>query len=84
MSKILLFLFLFLFLFARSTVITGYTFSNLEYQNWKTKFNYLWTGSVDNYRTSIFSNNLTKINNHNADLTNTYTMGINQFTAFTQ
>lgn len=35
------------------------------------------------YRFKIFKDNVDKIRKHNADLTQTYTMGINQFTDMT-
>jgi cathepsin L len=38
----------------------------------------------EQYRKTIFLRNLVKINEHNAISTNTYTMGVNQFTDLTQ
>ena len=38
----------------------------------------------DNYRAMVFANNLKKIQEHNADRTATYQMGVNQFTGLTQ
>lgn len=38
----------------------------------------------EQYRKTIFLRNIVKINEHNAVSTNTYTMGVNQFTDLTQ
>lgn len=42
------------------------------------------TAEENAYRKSVFMMNLAKINAHNADKTQTYTMGINQFSDLTQ
>lgn len=42
------------------------------------------TAEENVYRKSVFMMNLAKVNAHNADKTQTYTMGINQFSDLTQ
>jgi hypothetical protein len=42
------------------------------------------TDTEQNYRRQVFSQNVAKINSHNADPKQTFTMGVNQFSAMTQ
>lgn len=59
--------------------------STYGFQQFKLDFNkkYMREGE-EQYRKNIFIRNLVKINEHNANPSNTYTMGVNQFTDLTQ
>lgn len=50
-----------------------------EFVNFKLKFNKNYSPIEESYRLKIFSDNLIKINLHNADPTQTYQMGITPF-----
>jgi len=50
---------------------------------WKEKFGYNWSHEEDSYRRLIYLKNVEIINKHNADKTQTYTMGVNQFSGLT-
>ena len=54
-----------------------------EYLEWKARFGYQWSGKEDVYRRIIFMKNIEIMEVHNRDTTQTYKMGINQFTALT-
>ena len=54
------------------------------FEEWKAQYGANWAASEEEYRRIVFARNVEKINKHNADKTQTYTMGINQFTAMTQ
>ena len=54
-----------------------------EYLQWKSKFSVAFSPHEDNYRRHIFLENLDIIERHNQDSTQTYKMGLNQFSAFT-
>ncbi|CAM6006364.1 unnamed protein product [Sphagnum balticum] len=54
-----------------------------EYLQWKEKFGFKWTTEEDAYRRLIYLKNVDIINKHNTDTTQTYKMGINQFTGLT-
>lgn len=56
-----------------------------EFQSWKAKFSMKFeTMFEEAYRERIFLENLAKIQLHNANEHNTYTLGLNQFSALTQ
>lgn len=56
-----------------------------EFQSWKLKHNIKFDSMFEeSYRERIFLENLAKIQLHNANEHNTYTMGLNQFSALTQ
>lgn len=56
-----------------------------EFQSWKLKFNMKFDSMFEEaFRERIFLENLAKINLHNANEHNTYTLGLNQFSALTQ
>lgn len=59
--------------------------STYGFQQFKLDFNkkYMREGE-EQYRKNIFLRNIVKINEHNANPSNTYTMGVNQFTDLTQ
>ncbi len=54
-----------------------------EFQQWKREFGVEYDGVEDQYRLLIFLKNLEKVEKHNADPTQTYQLGINQFAAIT-
>jgi cathepsin L len=54
-----------------------------EYLEWKQRFGYTWTEEEDSFRRLIFQRNLEAIQQHNRDQSQTYTMGVNQFTGLT-
>jgi C1A family cysteine protease len=54
-----------------------------DYQLWKQQFNVVFGAEEDAYRRIIFLKNLEIVQKHNADHTNTYKMGLNQFSALT-
>jgi len=54
-----------------------------QYLEWKSQFNHQWSAQEDSYRRIIFKNNLEIIEKHNQDNTQTYKMGLNQFSAYT-
>lgn len=53
------------------------------FEEWKGKYGVNWAPEEEAFRRLIFEKNLVQINKHNADHTQTYQMGVNQFTAFT-
>ncbi len=56
-----------------------------EFQSWKLKHNMKFDSMFEEaYRERIFLENLAKIQLHNANEHNTYTLGLNQFSALTQ
>lgn len=54
-----------------------------EYVQWKNKFAITFSPHEDNYRRLIFLENLDVIERHNQDSTQTYKMGLNQFSVLT-
>ena len=54
-----------------------------DYLVWKQKFGQSFTHEEDSFRRLIFLKNLDIIEKHNKDSTQTYKMGINQFSALT-
>ena len=56
-----------------------------EFQSWKLKHSIKFDSMFEEaYRERIFLENLAKIQLHNANEHNTYTLGLNQFSALTQ
>lgn len=55
---------------------------NISFEEWKSTFDVEFESSEEEYRRLIFLRNLKIINHHNADNTQTYKMGINQFTVY--
>lgn len=53
------------------------------FEEWKSKYGVNWAASEEEYRRIIFMKNIEVINRHNADSTQSYKMGVNQFTAMT-
>jgi C1A family cysteine protease len=53
------------------------------FAEWKGQFGVNWAPEEEAYRRLIFEKNLVLINKHNADASQTYKMGVNQFTIFT-
>jgi C1A family cysteine protease len=54
-----------------------------SYSEWKVQFGVNFHPEEDAYRRLIFEKNVEMINKHNADHTQTYKMGINQFSVYT-
>lgn len=55
-----------------------------SFEEWKSRFGVTWTPQEEAYRRIIFEKNVIAINKHNSDPTQTYKMGINQFTIYTE
>jgi hypothetical protein len=55
-----------------------------SFDEWKSTYSINFDESELVYRRIIFERNLLMIAKHNADPSQTYKMGVNQFTAFTQ
>jgi len=53
------------------------------FEEWKGTYGANWAAEEEGYRRLIFEKNLVLINKHNADASQTYKMGVNQFTIFT-
>jgi cathepsin L len=54
-----------------------------SFEEWKGKFGVSWAPEEEAYRRLIFEKNLVLINKHNADASQSYKMGVNQFTIYT-
>jgi C1A family cysteine protease len=54
-----------------------------DYLSWKQQFNVAFSAEEDAYRRIIFMKNLELVQRHNADLSHTYKMGLNHFSALT-
>jgi hypothetical protein len=52
-----------------------------DYLLWKQRFGFSWNPEEDAYRRLIFLHNLEAMRAHNADPSQTYQMGLNQFSA---
>lgn len=52
------------------------------FAEWKSQYGANWAPEEEAYRRLIFEKNLVLINKHNADHTQTYKMGVNQFTIY--
>lgn len=55
-----------------------------HFEQWKKDFGQQFEADEESYRRLIFQRNLNKIETHNADETQSYKMGITQFTIFTE
>ncbi len=53
------------------------------FDEWKGQYGANWAPEEEAYRRLIFEKNLVQINKHNADASQTYKMGVNQFTIYT-
>jgi C1A family cysteine protease len=53
------------------------------FEEWKGQYGINWAPEEEAYRRLIFEKNMILISKHNADHTQTYKMGVNQFTIFT-
>lgn len=71
-------------LIAGAVYISTQTEKDTAFEEWKAQYGANWAASEEDYRRIVFQRNVEKINKHNADKTQTYKMGINQFTAMTQ
>ena len=54
-----------------------------DFLSWKQQFGHTWDQKDDEFRKIIFKENLEIIKKHNSDPSQTYKMGVNQFTAYT-
>ena len=66
--------------------LTGLAFYSKElethaFEDWKAQYGTNWTQEEEAYRQLIFNKNLEIIQKHNIDPSQTYKMGVNQFTA---
>ena len=52
------------------------------FDEWKGQYGVNWAPEEEAYRRLIFEKNLILINNHNADHSQTYKKGVNQFTIY--
>lgn len=71
-------------LIAGAVYISTQTNKDSAFDEWKSQYGANWAPSEEEYRRVVFQRNVDKINKHNSDKTQTYKMGINQFTAMTQ
>jgi hypothetical protein len=55
----------------------------IEFDNFKLQFNKKYQVEEEAFRFKIFKQNINKINQHNSDSTQTFLMGVNQFTDMT-
>ena len=62
---------------------TSHQNQELVYDTWKRDFGFVWKAEEDAYRRLIFMENLEIIDKHNSDPSQTYKMGLNQFSALT-
>jgi hypothetical protein len=53
------------------------------FEEWKGQYGANWAAEEEGYRRLIFEKNLVLINKHNADASQAYKMGVNQFTIYT-
>ena len=53
------------------------------FEQWKSQYGPNWAPEEESYRRIIFEKNLVEIEKHNKDHSQTYKMGINQFTIYT-
>ena len=52
-----------------------------DFLEYKKAFNFKWSAEEEAFRRIIYLHNMETIQKHNADETQTYKMGVNQFTA---
>jgi hypothetical protein len=70
-------------LIAGAAFFSTQTVKKDAFDEYKALYGGNWADGDDQFRRLIFERNVEKINKHNADPTQTYKMGINQFTALT-
>jgi hypothetical protein len=58
--------------------------SEKAFRDWTSEFGYSFSNEEAAFRNFIFMHNLEEIEKHNADKTQTYTKGVNQFTHLNQ
>lgn len=58
--------------------------TSASFNNYFRDYGSMFNLQNDNYRAMVFQTNLRTIQEHNADQTATYKLGVNQFTALTQ
>lgn len=68
---------------AAAALLYSSSSSHDEYLEWKKRFGYTWNEEEDAFRRLIYQRNLEIIQQHNKDSSQTYQMGVNQFTALT-
>lgn len=83
MSKTLAFIAL-AALIAGAVYMSASTSKDTAFEQWKAQYGANWASTEEEYRRIIFTKNVQEINRHNADPSQTYKKGINQFTALTQ
>jgi cathepsin L len=71
-------------LIAGAAFISNQNTSSSAFEEWKAKYGANWAAGEEEYRRVIFERNVAEILRHNADASQTYKKGINQFTALTQ
>jgi hypothetical protein len=74
-------------LLALITMVSLYSYNHPQsdsFEEWKQKFNVQIEQSEESYRRLIFLKNFEIIQKHNSDSTQTYKMGVNQFTIYTE
>ncbi|MCL4144816.1 UNVERIFIED_CONTAM: hypothetical protein GTU68_060927 [Idotea baltica] len=59
------------------------TSTSSAFDDWKANYGANWSQDEEQYRKIIFERNVEIIEKHNSDASNTYKMGINQFSAIT-
>ena len=52
------------------------------FADWKNQYGASWGPEQESYRRLIFEKNILKIERHNSDTSQTYKMGVNQFTVY--
>jgi len=70
-------------LIAGAVLLSTQTNKSTAFEEWKSKYGANWAQGEEEYRRVIFERNVEQINKHNADPSQTYKMGVNQFTAMT-
>lgn len=57
--------------------------TNQAFEEWKNQYGANWSQNEEQYRQIIFERNYAIMQKHNSDSTQTYKMGINQFSSMT-
>lgn len=71
-------------LIAAAAYFSAQQTSSSAFDQWKAQYGANWDNSEEFYRRTIFEKTLEEVETHNADETQTYKKGINQFSALTQ
>ena len=71
-------------LIAAAAYLSTQQTSSSAFDEWKAQYGANWDNSEEFYRRTIFERTLKEVETHNADETQTYKKGINQFSALTQ